>query len=108
MGAAVTALLQSSSASMGILQAISTTGVVSFNIAMPLIMGQNIGTCVTALLSSVGANKNAKRAAFVHLSFNVIGSVVLLTAYSIVRAIFARPFWESGHSAGHRRDPHRL
>ncbi len=67
VGAAVTALLQSSSASMGILQAISTTGVVSFNIAMPLIMGQNIGTCITALISSVGASKNAKRTAMIHL-----------------------------------------
>ena len=61
MGAAVTALLQSSSASMGILQAISTTGVVSFNIAMPLIMGQNIGTCITAVLASIGTSRNAKR-----------------------------------------------
>ncbi|UQT50720.1 Na/Pi symporter [Flavonifractor plautii] len=75
VGAAVTALLQSSSASMGILQAISTTGVVSFNIAMPLIMGQNIGTCITALISSVGASKNAKRTAMIHLFFNIIGSV---------------------------------
>ena len=88
-GAVLTAIIQSSSASVGILQALAVTGQVSNGAAIPIIMGQNIGTCVTALLSSVGANKNAKRAAFVHLSFNVIGSVVLLTAYSIVRAIFA-------------------
>ena len=88
-GAVLTAIIQSSSASVGILQALAVTGQVSYGAAIPIIMGQNIGTCVTALLSSVGANKNAKRAAFVHLSFNVIGSVVLLTAYSIVRAIFA-------------------
>ena len=81
VGAAVTALLQSSSASMGILQAISTTGVVSFNIAMPLIMGQNIGTCVTALISSVGANKNARRAAMVHLYFNIIGVTLFLAVF---------------------------
>ena len=81
VGAAVTALLQSSSASMGILQAISTTGVVSFNIAMPLIMGQNIGTCVTALISSIGVNRNAKRVAVVHISFNVIGTAVCLILF---------------------------
>ena len=89
VGAAFTGIIQSSAASVGILQALAMTGSVTYGIAIPIIMGQNIGTCVTALLSSVGANKNAKRAAFVHLSFNVIGSVVLLTAYSIVRAIFA-------------------
>ena len=88
-GAVLTAIIQSSSASVGILQALAVTGQVSYGAAIPIIMGQNIGTCVTALLSSVGANKNAKRAAFVHLSFNVIGSAVLLAAYSIVRAIFA-------------------
>ena len=88
-GAVLTAIIQSSSASVGILQALAVTGQVSYGAAIPIIMGQNIGTCVTALLSSVGANKNAKRAAFVHLSFNVIGSAVLLTAYSIVRAILA-------------------
>ena len=87
-GAVLTAIIQSSSASVGILQALAVTGQVSYGAAIP-IMGQNIGTCVTALLSSVGANKNAKRAAFVHLSFNVIGSAVLLAAYSIVRAILA-------------------
>ena len=88
-GAVLTAVIQSSSASVGILQALAVTGQVSYGAAIPIIMGQNIGTCVTALLSSVGTNKNAKRAAFVHLSFNVIGSAVLLAAYSIVRAILA-------------------
>ena len=89
VGAVVTGVIQSSAASVGILQTLAATGQISYGVAIPIIMGQNIGTCVTALLSSVGANKNAKRAAFVHLSFNVIGSVVLLTAYSIVRAILA-------------------
>lgn len=87
-GALLTAIIQSSSASVGILQALAVTGQVSFGAAIPIIMGQNIGTCVTALLSSVGANKNAKRAAMVHLSFNVIGSAVWLIVFCILRAIF--------------------
>ena len=86
VGALVTAVIQSSSASVGILQALSVTGGVSYAAAIPIIMGQNIGTCVTALLSSVGTNKNARRAAIVHLLFNVIGVTVLLTAFCIVKA----------------------
>ena len=100
VGAAVTALLQSSSASMGILQAISTTGVVSFNIAMPLIMGQNIGTCITALISSVGASKNAKRTAMIHLFFNIIGSVFFLVVLYARNALFRFPFWENTMDMG--------
>lgn len=100
VGAAVTALLQSSSASMGILQAISTTGVVSFNIAMPLIMGQNIGTCITALISSVGASKNAKRTAMIHLFFNIIGSVFFLVVLYAGNALFRFPFWENTMDMG--------
>lgn len=100
VGAAVTALLQSSSASMGILQAISTTGVVSFNIAMPLIMGQNIGTCITALISSVGASKNAKRTAMIHLFFNIIGSVFFLVVLYASNALFRFPFWENTMDMG--------
>ena len=88
-GAVLTGIIQSSSASVGILQALAVTGQVSYAAAIPIIMGQNIGTCVTALLSSVGTNKNAKRAAVVHLMFNVIGVVVLLTAFCIVKAVFA-------------------
>lgn len=75
-GAVLTAIIQSSSASVGILQALAVTGQVSFGAAIPIIMGQNIGTCITAILSSFGTNRNAKRAALVHLSFNVIGTVV--------------------------------
>ena len=86
VGAALTAVIQSSSASVGILQALAVTGQVSYGAAIPIIMGQNIGTCVTAMLSSVGANKNAKRAALVHLSFNVIGTAVWLTAFCLLRA----------------------
>ncbi len=89
VGAGLTAIIQSSSASVGILQALALTGQVSYGAAIPIIMGQNIGTCITAILSSIGANKNAKRAAFVHLSFNVIGSAIMITVYCIVRAIFA-------------------
>lgn len=88
VGAILTAIIQSSSASVGILQALSVTGQVSYGAAVPIIMGQNIGTCVTALLSSFGTNKNAKRAAVVHLSFNVIGTIVWLTLFSIISAVF--------------------
>ncbi len=88
VGAVVTAIIQSSSASVGILQAFAVTGQISYGAAIPIIMGQNIGTCITAMISSVGTNRNAKRAAFVHLSFNIIGTVVWLSAFSIVKAIF--------------------
>lgn len=87
-GMVLTAILQSSSASVGILQALSVTGQVSFGAAIPIIMGQNIGTCVTAMISSVGANKNAKRAALVHLSFNVIGTTVWLAVFCLIKGIF--------------------
>lgn len=88
-GAVLTAIIQSSSASVGILQALAMTGAVSYGAAIPIIMGQNIGTCITAILSSFGTNRNAKRAALVHLSFNIIGTVVWLTTFCIVNAIFA-------------------
>ena len=84
VGAVLTGIIQSSSASVGILQALSATGAVSYAAAIPIIMGQNIGTCVTALLSSFGANKNAKRAAYIHLSFNVIGTVTWLTVFTLI------------------------
>ena len=87
VGAVLTAVIQSSSASVGILQALSATGAVSYAAAVPIIMGQNIGTCVTALLSSFGTNKNAKRAAIIHLSFNVIGTIVWLSVFSLVSAL---------------------
>ncbi|MBR2721664.1 MAG: Na/Pi cotransporter family protein [Clostridia bacterium] len=88
VGAFVTAVIQSSSASVGILQALSVTGAVSYAAAIPIIMGQNIGTCVTALLSSLGATKNAKRASIIHLLFNVLGTVVWLAVFCIISAIF--------------------
>lgn len=85
-GALLTAIIQSSSASVGILQALSTTGAITYASAIPIIMGQNIGTCVTALISSIGANKNAKRVAFVHLYFNIIGTVALLLLFYAVNS----------------------
>ncbi|MEG1073079.1 MAG: Na/Pi cotransporter family protein [Oscillospiraceae bacterium] len=100
VGAIVTALIQSSSASMGILQAVSSTGVVSFGIALPLIMGQNIGTCVTALLSGIGASKNAKRTGMIHLLFNVIGTVFFLILLYGLNAIFQFPFWDAIQTRG--------
>lgn len=81
VGAVLTAIIQSSSASVGILQALCVTGSVSYGAALPIIMGQNIGTCITAMLSSVGANKNAKRAALVHLYFNLIGTTVFMLGF---------------------------
>ncbi|MBP3684779.1 MAG: Na/Pi cotransporter family protein [Oscillospiraceae bacterium] len=87
-GAVLTAVIQSSSASVGILQALSSTGSVTFAAAIPIIMGQNIGTCVTAMLSSVGATKNAKRTACVHLLFNIIGTIVCLILFLAAQALF--------------------
>ena len=87
VGAVLTAVIQSSSASVGILQALTVTGQVSYGAAVPIIMGQNIGTCITALLSSFGTNKNAKRAAVVHLLYNIIGTVVWLSVFSLASAL---------------------
>ena len=88
-GAILTAVIQSSSASVGILQALSATGQVTYSAAFPIIMGQNIGTCITAMLSSVGTTKNAKRAAFVHLLFNILGTVVCLALFGIIDGLLA-------------------
>ncbi len=84
-GAVLTAIIQSSSASVGILQSLATTGQISYGMAIPIIMGQNIGTCITAILSSIGANTNGKRSAFIQLYFNVIGTVIMLIPFCIVR-----------------------
>ena len=85
VGAILTAIVQSSSASVGILQALAMTGAVTYSAAIPIIMGQNIGTCITAILSSFGTNRNAKRAALVHLSFNVVGTLVWISVFMIVQ-----------------------
>ena len=86
-GAVLTAVIQSSSASVGILQALSATGAITFGSALPIIMGQNIGTCVTAMISSVGASKNARRTALVHLYFNVIGTVIFMVLFYAVNSV---------------------
>lgn len=91
-GAVLTAIIQSSSASVGILQAISTTGVVTFGTAIPVVMGMAIGTCITAVLSSIGTNKNAKRATLVHLYFNIFGTVIALALFYGLNAIFKFDF----------------
>lgn len=88
-GAILTAIIQSSSASVGILQALASTGAVTYGAAIPIIMGQNIGTCITAILSSIGTTRNAKRAALVHFAFNFIGAAVWLVVFCLVKAIWA-------------------
>lgn len=94
-GALLTAVLQSSSVSIGILQALSDkTGTITYSIALPIILGQNIGSCVTALISSIGANKSAKRVAIVHLYFNIIGTFVFLSVFYILNAFIDLPFME--------------
>lgn len=95
VGALLTAIIQSSSASVGILQALCATGSVSYAAAFPIIMGQNIGTCVTAIISSVGANKNARRAALVHLYFNVIGTIVFMLGFYAINAFVHFSFMEN-------------
>lgn len=107
-GALVTALIQSSSASVGILQAVSDTGLLSFAAAFPIIMGQNIGTCSTSVISSIGASKNAKRAAMVHLYFNVIGTVLFLISVYIIKALDFIPMWNSIMNRGDIANFHTL
>ena len=92
VGAAFTGIIQSSAASVAILQSLSATGGITFGMAIPIIMGQNIGTCVTSLISSIGVTKNAKRVAVVHISFNIIGTIVLLILYYGLDAILGFPF----------------
>lgn len=99
-GLVVTAIIQSSSASVGILQAVASTGAVTFSAAVPIILGQNIGTCVTSLISAVGANKNAKRAAMVHLYFNIIGTVLFFLAIYLIQFTIGFAFWEDSITMG--------
>jgi phosphate:Na+ symporter len=100
-GTFLTAVIQSSSASVGILQALCMTGAVSYGAALPIIMGQNIGTCVTAMISSIGTSKNAKRAALVHLYFNIIGTVVFMTVFYLINAFVHFSFLsDSANAAG--------
>ncbi len=92
-GTVLTAVIQSSSASVGILQALSLTGTITYGAALPIIMGQNIGTCVTALISCIGANKNARRAAMVHLYFNIIGTIIFLMVYLFAKSALNLPLF---------------
>ena len=94
-GALVTAIIQSSSASVGILQAIASSGAITYSAAIPIIMGQNIGTCITSLISSIGANRNAKRAAMVHLYFNIIGTILFITGVYTFHYTVGFKFWDS-------------
>ena len=98
-GAVLTAIIQSSSASVGILQALCATGAVNFSTALPIIMGQNIGTCVTAMLSGIGASKNAKRAALVHLYFNIIGTVIFMIVFYTINAVVHFSFLDTAANA---------
>ena len=98
-GAVLTAIIQSSSASVGILQALCATGAMNFGAALPIIMGQNIGTCITAIMSAFGASKNAKRASMIHLYFNLIGTVVFLVVFYIVNAFVQFEFLNGPASA---------
>ncbi|MCR4833997.1 MAG: Na/Pi cotransporter family protein [Butyrivibrio sp.] len=101
VGAALTAIIQSSSASVGILQALCATGAVHYSVALPIIMGQNIGTCVTSIISAIGANKNARRAAMIHLYFNLIGTIVFMIAFYFINAFVNFAFLsESANAAG--------
>ena len=95
-GLVLTAIIQSSSASVGILQALCATGSVTFATALPIIMGQNIGTCVTAMISAIGAKKNAKRAALVHLYFNIIGTLVFMCLFYLINAFIHFEFLSQG------------
>ena len=87
VGAVLTAIIQSSSASVGILQALSLTGVITYSAAFPIIMGQNIGTCITAVISSIGASRSARKVSIIHITFNLIGTAVFLTVYLLARAL---------------------
>ena len=109
VGAGVTAIIQSSSASVGILQALSSTGAITYSAAFPIIMGQNIGTCVTSLIASIGANRNAKRAAMVHLYFNIIGTILFITGvYSFIAITGGFSFWNMPIDKGGIANIHTL
>lgn len=107
-GAIITALVQSSAATIGILQALSTTGIVTWASTIPIILGQNIGTCFTSILASIGGNKNAKRVACVHLYFNLIGTIIFLIAIYTYQALVGIPFWNSSIDMGRIANFHMM
>ena len=100
VGAIFTAIIQSSAASIGILQALSVSGAITFASAFPIIMGTNIGTCATPLISSIGASKNAKRAAMIHFYFNLIGTIIFLIGVYIIQYTIGLPFWNKSFTTG--------
>ena len=100
VGAIFTAIIQSSAASIGILQALSVSGAITFASAFPIIMGTNIGTCATPLISSIGASKNAKRAAMIHFYFNLIGTIIFLIGVYIIQYTIGFPFWNNSFTTG--------
>ncbi len=108
LGAAVTAVLQSSSASVGILQAVASTGTVTFSTAAPIIIGQNIGKCATVLIASIGTNKNAKRVVVCHLTINLIGAALFLIVIYGFQALVGFPFWDKAMTRGNIADFHTL
>ncbi len=108
VGAVVTGVIQSSAASIGILQALSSTGAITFSAAFPIIMGQNIGTCVTPMMASIGASRNAKRSAFIHLCFNILGTVVFLVATYALQYTVGFSFWDEPISSGGIANFHTL
>ena len=108
LGAVVTAILQSSSASVGILQAIASTGTVTFSMAAPIIIGQNIGKCVTVLIASIGTNKNAKRVVVCHLMINLIGAALFLIGIYGFQSIIGFSFWDKAMTRGNIADFHTL
>ena len=108
VGALVTALVQSSAATVGILQAISTTGIITWSTTIPIILGQNIGTCFTSILASIGTSKNAKRVACVHLYFNLIGTILFLILIYGFNAIWGIPFWNESVNMGGIANFHTL
>jgi len=108
VGTGVTALIQSSSASVGILQALTVTGAITCSAAFPIIMGQNIGTCITPVLASIGASKNAKRTAFIHVMFNFLGTIIFLVGIYAVQYTVGFSFWDQPITKGGIADFHTL
>lgn len=107
-GCIVTAIVQSSSATIGILQALSTTGIITYATVIPIILGQNIGTCITSILASVGGNTNSKRVAAIHLYFNLIGTIIFLIVIYSYQSLVGFPFWNSSINMGRIADFHTI
>lgn len=107
-GAVATVIIQSSSASVGILQALAKTGIITFSAVFPIIMGQNIGTCLTAIVSGLGGNKNARRASMIHLYFNLIGTILFLTVFYSYQYFIGFPFWNDTVNSGNIADFHLI